>query len=107
MQLLAVDPATGATSAVREDSDPHWVNIVPGVPARTGSGRIVWTVTRAAPGAWSSAPTRSWPAGRAGAVTPAGLQVREILSVDGDTVLFTASATTRSPPLCGPPARTG
>ena len=43
MRLLAADPATGATTVLREDTDPRWVDIVPGVPARTGDGRMVWT----------------------------------------------------------------
>ncbi len=91
MRVLVADRATGATSLLREDSDPHWVDIVPGVPAWTAGGRIVWTVTEddtrrlvvATPG------ELSW--GGAEPVTPPGLQVREILGVDGHTVLFTAS----------------
>ncbi len=90
-QILVADRATGATSLLREDTDPHWVDIVPGVPAWTSDGRIVWTVTRddtrrlmaAAPGELSGGPCEP--------VTPAGLQVREILGVDENTVLFTAS----------------
>ncbi len=39
MRLLAADPATGATTVLREDTDPRWLDIVPGVPARTGDGR--------------------------------------------------------------------
>ena len=35
MRLLAADPATGATTVLREDTDPRWLEIVPGVPART------------------------------------------------------------------------
>ena len=42
MRLLTADPATGATAVLREDTDPRWLDIVPGVPARTGDGRIVW-----------------------------------------------------------------
>ena len=36
MRLLAVDPQTGATSVVRDEHDPCWLDVVPGVPARTG-----------------------------------------------------------------------
>ncbi|MGH3070138.1 MAG: DPP IV N-terminal domain-containing protein, partial [Streptosporangiaceae bacterium] len=46
MRLLAADPATGATTVLREDTDPRWLDIVPGVPARTGDPageeRIAW-----------------------------------------------------------------
>jgi dipeptidyl-peptidase-4 len=98
MRLLTADPATGATTVLREDTDPRWVDIVPGVPARAGGGRIVWAAdsggakrllvgrpAELAAGAGGAG-------GAAAAVTPPALQVREILSVDGDAVLFTASA---------------
>jgi dipeptidyl-peptidase 4 len=99
MRLLTADPATGATTVLREDTDARWVDIVPGVPARAGGGRIVWaadsggakrllvgTPAELAAGAGAGG------AGAGAAVTPPALQVREILSVDGDAVLFTASA---------------
>mgnify|MGYP003911341793 CR=1 FL=1 len=37
LRVLRVDPDTGDTTLVHEDTDPHWVEIVPGVPARTVS----------------------------------------------------------------------
>jgi dipeptidyl-peptidase 4 len=89
MRLLTVDPLTGATSVIREDTDPQWLEIVPGVPAWTRSGRIAWTV--------DDAGTRrlllATPAELAAAlpVTPPGLQVREVVDIDGDSVLFRAS----------------
>ena len=43
MRILAVDRQTGATTVLRADTDPHWLDIIPGVPALTASGRIVWT----------------------------------------------------------------
>ena len=43
MRLLSADPARGTVAVLREDTDDHWLDIVPGVPARTGDGRIVWT----------------------------------------------------------------
>ncbi|MCW2907725.1 MAG: peptidase prolyl oligopeptidase active site domain protein [Actinomycetia bacterium] len=117
MRLLTADPATGATTLLREDTDPRWVDIVPGVPARTGDGRIVWAADEdgarrllvgtpdelaggtspgsagpgnTGPGSIRPGSTRS--GGTGAAVTPPSLQVREILSVDAGTVLFTASA---------------
>jgi dipeptidyl-peptidase-4 len=91
MQLLQADSSTGQTTVLRSDSDPHWLDIVPGVPDRTADDRIVWTVESAgarrlivaAPGDLGS--TGLTP------VTPPSLQVRQVLSVDGETVLFTAS----------------
>ncbi len=88
MRLLTVDAGTGRADVLREDTDERWLEIVPGVPAWTRDGRIVWTgdesgtrrLLIAAPGA------------QAVPVTPPGLQVRGVIGVDGDTVLFQASA---------------
>jgi dipeptidyl-peptidase 4 len=87
MRILGVDAGSGKTSVLREDTDPHWLDIVPGVPAWTSDGRIVWTrdeqdtrrLVLAVPGR-EPVP-----------VTPPGLQVHGVLDVDGDTVLFQAS----------------
>jgi dipeptidyl-peptidase-4 len=87
IRILGVDVASGQTSVLHEDTDPCWLEIVPGVPAWTADGRIVWTrdeqdtrrLVLVAPG-HSPEP-----------VTPPGLQVRGVLDVDGDTVLFQAS----------------
>ncbi|MGO8891969.1 MAG: prolyl oligopeptidase family serine peptidase [Streptosporangiaceae bacterium] len=87
MRLLAVDAGTGQAEVLREDTDPRWLEIVPGVPAWTADGRLVWTAdaddTRRL---LVGAPEKTVP------VTPPGLQVRGVLGVDGDTVLFQASA---------------
>ena len=93
MRLLAVDAGTGHAEVLREDTDPRWLEIVPGVPAWTADGQLVWTAdhedTRrllvSPPGALGAP-------GDAVPVTPPGLQVRGVLGVDGDTVLFQASA---------------
>jgi dipeptidyl-peptidase-4 len=85
IHLLQVDPVSGETSLVREDHDPVWLDIVPGVPARTGAGELVWAADDPA------TDTRRLVVGDE-PVTPAGLQVRSVLDVDGDSVLFTASA---------------
>jgi dipeptidyl-peptidase-4 len=90
MRLLSLDPGTGRAAVLHEDTDPHWLEIVPGVPAWTADGRLVWTADRddargllvAAPGALAAAEP----------VTPPWLQVRGVLDTDGDTVLFQASA---------------
>jgi len=87
MRLLSADPGTGRAEVLREDTDPRWLDIVPGVPAWTADGRLVWTADRD--------DTRRLLVGAPGEtvpVTPPGLQVRGVLGVDGDTVLFQASA---------------
>jgi dipeptidyl-peptidase 4 len=91
VRLLAIDPATGTTSLVRADSDPHWVDVVPGVPGRTSDGRIVWTTTAGGTRRLLVADRDALADGSAEPVTPQGLQLRAVLSVDGDTVLFSAS----------------
>jgi dipeptidyl-peptidase-4 len=79
MRLLKADPATGETTLVREDTDSAWVDIVGGVPAHLPDGTLVWVAD--AEGGHrlfiGSEP-----------VTPPSLQVRAVLDVDGDTVLF-------------------
>jgi dipeptidyl-peptidase-4 len=92
MRVLTVDPATGTTRAIRADSDPHWLEIVPGVPAWTDHGRIVWTTDSDGARRLLVATPDELAANSAAPVTPATLHVREVLSVDGDTVLFSASA---------------
>ena len=91
MRILAVDRQTGATTVLRADTDPHWLDIIPGVPARTASGRIVWTADTGGAHRLIVATGEDLSNGRALPVTPEGLQVREVLSVDGETVLFAAS----------------
>ncbi len=91
MNLLAVDPVSGSTTAVRADSDERWLDIVPGVPARTTAGRIVWTTEEGGARRLLVATPEELRDRRAAPVTPATLQVRQIVSVDGDFVLFTAS----------------
>jgi dipeptidyl-peptidase-4 len=83
MRVLTVDPETGATRLRREDTDPYWVQTVAGVPALTGEGAFVWTadIEGSRRLLVDDVP-----------VTPPGLQVDEVLGVDGETVLFTASA---------------
>ncbi|MET8141946.1 prolyl oligopeptidase family serine peptidase [Sphaerisporangium sp. NPDC005288] len=82
IRLWSVDPATGAATLVREDTDEAWVDVVGGVPARLGDGTLVWVAD--ADGG------RRLIVGDA-PVTPPTLQVRDVLGVDGDTVLFRAS----------------
>ncbi|WP_169948722.1 DPP IV N-terminal domain-containing protein [Microbispora sp. H11081] len=82
MRLLSVDPGTGETTLLREDTDPAWVDIVPGVPARLSDGTLVWAAD-------SEGGHRLVVGDEP--VTPRSLQVRAVLDVDGDTVLFSAS----------------
>lgn len=82
VRLLDVEPGTGATTTVHETTDTCWVSLVPGVPATTRSGHLIWAAD--ADGA-----TRLLVDGAP--VTEPRLQVRAVTAVDGDRVLFLAS----------------
>jgi dipeptidyl-peptidase-4 len=81
------DGLTG--EVIREDRDPHWTDVVPGVPAQLGNGDVVWTQLSEDTRRLIIAPAARLAA--AAPLTPPGLQVREILGADGDSVLFTGS----------------
>ncbi|UNO38728.1 prolyl oligopeptidase family serine peptidase [Streptomyces sp. MST-110588] len=83
LRTLAVDPLTGASRTLHERTDPAWVEIVPGTPSRTASGALVLP--------HDADTTRHLTVGGA-IVTPPGLQVRKVIDVTGERVLFTASA---------------
>jgi dipeptidyl-peptidase 4 len=87
LRTLRVDPATGVTTFDHERTDPAWVDIVPGVPAHTATGALVTVAD--ADGARRLVIDGT-------PVTPPTLQVRSVLDVDGETVLFRASETPES-----------
>ncbi|MFJ9777712.1 prolyl oligopeptidase family serine peptidase [Kitasatospora sp. NPDC101157] len=81
VRTLAIEP-DGLTRVLAERSDPRWVELLPGLPVRTGSGALVDTT--------DDCDTRHLTVdGKP--VTPAGLQVRAVVGVEGEEVLFTAS----------------
>ncbi|MFG2533038.1 prolyl oligopeptidase family serine peptidase [Streptomyces sp. NPDC048516] len=82
VRTLSVDPATGATTVLHERTDPAWVELVDGTPARTASGALVL--------AEDDGDTRYLTVGGHRA-TPEGLQLCAVLGVEGERVLFTAS----------------
>jgi len=81
LEFHTVDPVTGGTRLLHTESDPLWVEIVPGVPAWTTGGRLVHV--SAADGSYRLVVDGE-------PVTEPGLQVRSVLDV-GDEVLFSAS----------------
>ena len=83
VQTLAVDPASGETTLLWEAADACWVGLVPGTPARTGSGRVV-TVS-------DIGNARRLVVGGE-PVTGDDLQVREVLGTVGETTWFVASS---------------
>jgi dipeptidyl-peptidase 4 len=91
MRLLSADPARGAVAVLREDTDDRWLDIVPGVPARTSDGRIVWTADAGGAKRLLVATPEEFAENSPEPVTPDGLQVRQVLATDAETVLFSAS----------------
>jgi dipeptidyl-peptidase-4 len=82
--MRLINAATG--DVLREDTDPHWTDLVDGVPALLGNGDIVWTGISGDTRGLVIAPAAELAAAQP--VTPAGLQVRAVLGTDGDDVLF-------------------
>jgi dipeptidyl-peptidase-4 len=88
VRFLAIDAESGQTSILHEQRDDRWVQLVPGIPARTSSGTVLAHADIAG--------TRHLTADGV-PVTPPGLQLRAVLDIngdldmDGDEVLFTAS----------------
>ncbi|TCO52408.1 S9 family peptidase [Actinocrispum wychmicini] len=83
MRIYAVNPDNGSTELLHEETDEHWVDIVAGVPAWTPDGRLVRVGV-------SDGAYRLVVDGKA--VTDPSLQVRSVLQVGDEDVLFTASA---------------
>ncbi|MBW3602653.1 MAG: prolyl oligopeptidase family serine peptidase, partial [Actinobacteria bacterium] len=83
LRVLAADPSSGGTRLVREDTDPVWVDIVPGTPRWLADGRLVHTVD-------ADDTRRLAVDGRV--LTPPGLQVRRLVDVDEHRAVVTASS---------------
>ncbi|MFF8289142.1 prolyl oligopeptidase family serine peptidase [Streptomyces sp. NPDC016309] len=79
-ELLAVEPDTGVTRPLVRRTDPAWVELTPGVPARTGGGVPVVTVVRD--------DVRGLRIGNV--PSPPGLHVRAVLGTVGERVFLTA-----------------
>jgi dipeptidyl-peptidase-4 len=76
------DSSRGETSVLSHDYDDAWVELVPGVPALLGDGRLVTTADR-------DGARRLLIDGEP--VTPTDLQVRAVTAVTGAAVVFSAN----------------
>jgi dipeptidyl-peptidase-4 len=90
LEVLEADPRTGATTTRWSDTDDAWVEIVAGVPALLGDGRLVTAADRL--GA-----RRLMVEGLP--VTMASLQVRSVVHVGDAHVVFLANPIT-DPTVC-------
>ena len=82
LQWLSIDCATGATTVRQQARDKHWLELVDGTPAVTGSGRLLSVLPD---GNSNRLHVDGVP------VTPDGLQVAAVLSVDGEAALLSAT----------------
>ncbi|GAA0651561.1 prolyl oligopeptidase family serine peptidase [Streptomyces thermocarboxydovorans] len=81
--FLALDPDTGATRMVHADEDPNWLELFPGVPCWSPSGRLVRITDEGG--------ARRLVVGER-PLTGAQLHLRAVLDVSDDDVLVAASA---------------
>ncbi len=90
--ILEVDPATGALHHLRERTDPDWIELMPGVPARAPDGRVVEIVADREIDAYRLVVDGS-------PVSPSGLQVASVVDAGEQDVLVTASTDPTYPGL--------
>ncbi|MGW1225972.1 prolyl oligopeptidase family serine peptidase [Streptomyces sp. NPDC001515] len=83
VHVLAVDEDAGTVRTLHREHDPAWVALRPGTPLRLPSGALV---VPARPGGDSQGLDIG------GAMTPPGLEVREVLGAADGRVFFTASS---------------
>lgn len=81
--ILAVDPDTGTTRMVHADEDPTWLELFPGVPCWSPSGRLVRIADEGG--------ARRLAVGERPLTGPQ-LHLRAVLDVSDDDVLVSASA---------------
>lgn len=82
VRFLGIDPVRGRTRVLNEQRDERWVQLIPGLPARTGSGAVV---------AHADLRGTRYLTVDGTTVTPPRLQLRAVLGIEGDDLLFTAS----------------
>jgi dipeptidyl-peptidase-4 len=80
--VLGVDPRSGRTLSLSDQSDEHWVDLIGGVPRRLFDGRLV---TVAGHGDVTSVLVDGHP------VTPPDMEVRAVVAAADAEVVFTAS----------------
>lgn len=82
MQILSASPDSGATKVLHEESEYPWIHMAIGSPSRTKSGLLVRVCD-------IEGSRQLVIDGKC--VSKSGIQVREVLAVDEETVLFSGS----------------
>lgn len=90
LQVLVVDPDTGASTPAHEQRDAHWVELIPGAPRWLPDGRLLHPLDgrRARQLAVDGA-----------AITPPELEVRRIVAADAAACVVVASTEAPAPQL--------
>jgi dipeptidyl-peptidase 4 len=83
-QVLALDAGTGATSVVAEIHDDAWVDATPGATRWSGDGRLLTLRADHGTDIYRLHAGEGW-------LSPAGLQVRDVLDVDDDGVVVSVA----------------
>ena len=88
LTLFSADPTTGLVTEVRTESDGVWVELMPGVPDHTTSGRLVWIGRKSGTGERRVYVDEE-------PLSPTDVYVRGVVDVDGDHVLYSGSPADR------------
>lgn len=80
MEFREIDPSTGSTSILHAFTDQAWVELLPGTPRRFADGRLLYSVDE-------GESRRLWVDGEP--ITAPDVLVREVLALDGDSVVAT------------------
>jgi dipeptidyl-peptidase-4 len=86
LDLLEVNPATGTTTLIHRETDEHWVELVPGSPARAGLTTIWCGERNGARALITKSPHQNETT-----LTPPTLQVRAILDTSEESIHFLAN----------------
>ncbi|HWG01232.1 MAG TPA: prolyl oligopeptidase family serine peptidase [Trebonia sp.] len=89
-EIRSIDPATGATQLLTADTDPDWLELMPGTPRRLPDGRLLHARHASASASDGDIDTRRLFIDDS-AVTEPGLQVLSVAGLSEDRTIFIAT----------------
>lgn len=103
LRVLAVDPATGATTTLLRETDPAWINLAPDIEVKTAGNAILphwlpdgsgflWAEEQPGPAGLWQLQLRGADGGLKRAVTPPGLDFVSLVDVDPSDGTLVATA---------------